>query len=102
MVRVFNYSTNSISLPRTVTGLIKRAETVLKQNNTMNIEEIYFDKLSEDTGSAQSLTVKTLAKFKDFSKHRRPVSNISWKLAREPQVQSGDLSLVQIRKDTVL
>ena len=52
----------------TVTGLIKRTETVLKQNNTMDIEEIYFDnmKRTEDTGSAQSLTVKTLAKFKVF------------------------------------
>ena len=52
----------------TVTGLIKRTETVLKQNNTMDIEEIYFEnmKRTEDTGSAQSLTVKTLAKFKVF------------------------------------
>ena len=50
----------------TVTGLIKRTETVLKQNNTMDIEQIYFEnmKKTEDTGSAQSLTVKTLAKFK--------------------------------------
>ena len=52
----------------TVTGLIKRTETVLKQNNTMDIEEIYFEnmKRTEDTGSATSLTVKTLAKFKVF------------------------------------
>ena len=80
------FFTSQSTPTRTVTGLIKRAETVLKQNNTMNIEEIYFDNMTEDTGSAQSLTVKTLAKFKDFSKHRRPVSNISWKLSREPQV----------------
>ena len=53
----------------TVTGLIKRTETVLKQNNTMDIEEIYFEnmKRTEDTGSATSLTVKTLAKFKVFA-----------------------------------
>ena len=41
----------------TVTGLIKRTETVLKQNNTMNIEEIYFEgmKKSEDSGSSKVL-----------------------------------------------
>ena len=74
----------------TVTGLIKKTETVLKQNNTMDIEEIYFDdmKKTEDAGNAQSLTVKTLAKFKDYSNHRRPVSCISWKCCLEPQVHT--------------
>ena len=66
----------------TVTGLIKKAEKVLKQNNTMNIEEIYFEDLDE-TGSVQTLEVKTLAKFKDFSGHKRPVSYITWKNCQE-------------------
>ena len=71
----------------TVTGLIKKTETILKQNNTMNIEEIYFEDMKvEEGGNAQSLTVKTLAKFKDYSQHRRPVSCISWKYCVEPQV----------------
>ena len=69
----------------TVTGLIKKTETVLKQNNTMDIEEVYFPDL-DDTGSVQSLDVKTLARFKDFSGRRRPVSCISWKKCAEPCV----------------
>ena len=73
----------------TVTGLIKKTETILKQNNTMNIEEIYFEDMKVDEGgNAQSLTVKTLAKFKDYSQHRRPVSSISWKYCLEPQVSN--------------
>ena len=62
----------------TVSGLIKKTERVLKQNNTINIEEIYFED-SDERGSAQSLEVRTLAKFKDFSGNKRPVSCISWK-----------------------
>ena len=62
----------------TVTGLIKKTENVLKQNNTMNIEEIYFEDFDE-AGGTQTLEVKTLAKFKDFSGKKRPVSRISWK-----------------------
>ncbi len=31
----------------TVTGLIKKTENVLKQNNTMNIEDIYFEDFDE-------------------------------------------------------
>ena len=62
----------------TVTGLMKKTENVLKQNNTMNIEEIYFEDFDE-AGGVQTLDVKTLAKFKDFSGKKRPVSCISWK-----------------------
>ena len=62
----------------TVTGLMKKTENVLKQNNTMNIEEIYFEDFDE-AGGIQTLDVKTLAKFKDFSGKKRPVSCISWK-----------------------
>ena len=62
----------------TMVGLMKRTENVLKQNNTMDIDGTYFDNLDE-TGSAQTLEVRTLAKFKDFSGNKRPVSNISWK-----------------------
>ena len=62
----------------TVTGLMKKTENVLKQNNTMNIEEIYFEDFDE-AGGIQTLEVKTLAKFKDFSGKKRPVSRISWK-----------------------
>ena len=38
----------------TVAGLIKKTENVLKQNNTMNIEEIYFEncKKSAEGGSS--------------------------------------------------
>ena len=69
----------------TTSRLMKNMEKVLKQNNTMDIEEVYFPDL-DDTGSVQSLDVKTLARFKDFSGHRRPVSCISWKKCAEPCV----------------
>ena len=42
----------------------------------MDIEEVYFPDL-DDTGSVQSLDVKTVARFKDFSRHRRPVNSVT-------------------------
>ena len=69
----------------TVTGLIKKTENILKQNNTMDIEQIYFEDVDEETGNAQTLEVKTLAKFKDYSGNKRPVSCISWKNCKDPQ-----------------
>ena len=68
----------------TVSGLIKKTENVLRQNNTMNIEQIYFEDV-DDIGNAQTLEVKTLAKFKDHSKHKRPVSSISWQNCENSQ-----------------
>ena len=66
----------------TVTGLIKKTEKILKQNNTMNIEQIYFED-TDERGGGQTLEVRTLAKFKDFSGNKRPVSCISWKNCKE-------------------
>ena len=42
----------------TVTGLIKKTETVLKQNNTMNIEEIYFENHKKTAEGGSSMVKK--------------------------------------------
>ena len=67
----------------TVTGLMKKTENVLKQNNTMNIEEIYFEDFDEASG-IQTLEVKTLAKLRDCSDKKRPLSCISTKNCHLP------------------
>jgi hypothetical protein len=64
---------------------MKSMEKVLRQNNTMDIEEVYFPD-PDDTGHVQSLEVKTLARFKDSSGRRRPVSCIAWRKGPEPCV----------------
>ena len=51
---------------------------VLQQNNVMDIEEQYFSDL-EDNFEPPTLTTRTLARFKDFSSRRRPVSSLTWK-----------------------
>ena len=61
----------------TMSSLIKKTESVLKQNNTMNIEEIYFDEIEDCSETGGTIEVKTLAKFKDFSGSKSPVSCIS-------------------------
>jgi len=43
----------------TVTGLMKKTENVLKQNNTMNIEEIYFEDFDEEENLAKEFTKAT-------------------------------------------
>ena len=64
---------------------IKLAETVskvLKENNTVNLEQIYFTEgeqslqLPDDVDSKDRVSV--ICKLKDFSKRRRPVSCLSW------------------------
>ena len=57
----------------------------LKQNQTMtDIEQTYFEEEGEeDSADPRALAdpaqaVKVVAKFKDFSKRRRPVSHVSW------------------------
>ena len=75
---MFKYST---------TKLGKSMEKVLKQNITLDIEELYFTDVEEApdhevclirlfSGSfpRQAKRVKVVAKLKDFSNHRRPVS----------------------------
>ena len=75
---MFKYST---------TKLGKSMEKVLKQNITLDIEELYFTDVeeapdhevcltSQSSGSfpRQAKRVKVVAKLKDFSNHRRPVS----------------------------
>ena len=61
---MFKYST---------TKLGKTMEKVLKQNITLNIEELYFTDV-EEPPDYNAKKVKVVAKFKDFSKHKRPVS----------------------------
>ena len=57
----------------------------LKQNQTMtDIEQTYFEEESEEEAADPraladpAQAVKVVAKFKDFSKRRRPVSHVSW------------------------
>ena len=64
---------------------IKLAQTiskVLKENNTVNLEQIYFsagdhNQNFEDDGDGKD-QVTVICKLKDFSKRRRPVSCLSW------------------------
>ena len=60
--------------------LAKSITSVLLQNQTLNdIEEPYYDEYEErDVVSDPSKAVKIVAKFKDFSKRRRPVSHLAW------------------------
>ena len=54
----------------TVTGLIKKTETVLKQNNTMNIEEIYFENHKKTAEGGSSMVIIILKHRKmQFPKH---------------------------------
>jgi hypothetical protein len=62
----------------TTTRLMKNVEKVLQQNNVMDIEELYFLDL-EDNSESSTLTTKTLARFKDNSGRRRPVGCLAWK-----------------------
>ena len=64
---------------------IKLAQTIsklLKENNTVNLEQIYFTderengKIFDDTDSKARVTI--ICKLKDFSQRRRPVSCLSW------------------------
>lgn len=68
---MFKYST--LKLAKSITS-------VLLQNQTLNdIEEPYYDEDEErDVVSDPSKAVKIVAKFKDFSKRRRPVSHLAW------------------------
>ena len=52
-------------------------ENTLKQNNTLDIEEMYFDDIEPEEDIHNEKFV-AMAKFKDFSGHRRPVSSLSW------------------------
>ena len=62
----------------TTSKLSEKMEKILQQNNVINIEELYFDDIEENT-EPSTLTTRTLAKFKDFSNKRRPVSCLAWK-----------------------
>ena len=61
---------------------IKLAETIsklLKENNTLNLEQIYFTEEKEtDDSETSPARVTIICKLKDFSKRRRPVSCLSW------------------------
>ena len=64
---------------------IKLAQTiskVLKENNTVNLEQIYFTDEKETTKiideNESEARVTIICKLKDFSKRRRPVSCLSW------------------------
>ena len=62
----------------TINRLMNSMEKVFKQNNVMDIEELYFEDM-EDSTEPSTLMTKTLARFKDFSGRRRPVSCLAWK-----------------------
>ena len=61
---------------------IKLAETIsklLKENNTVNLEQIYFTDEKESSNIMDDNDrVTIICKLKDFSKRRRPVSCLSW------------------------
>ena len=61
----------------TTTKLGKVMENVLKQNNTLNLEEMYFEDV-EPVLDVNKKMVVTMAKFKDHSGRRRPVSCLAW------------------------
>ena len=61
----------------TTTKLGQTMAKALKQNNTLNLEEMYFDDIEESPGS-NSKKVTIIAKLKDFSGRRRPVSCLAW------------------------
>ena len=75
----------------TTLKLAKSITSVLIQNQTLNdIEETYYDEEEEKTNvSDPRKAVKIVAKFKDFSKRRRPVSHLSW-------LRSSSSSLVAV------
>ena len=52
-------------------------ENILKQNSTLDLEESYFDDI-EPASDIDKERVVAIAKFKDFSGHRRPVSSLAW------------------------
>ena len=52
-------------------------EKTLKQNNTIDLAEIYFDD-DEPEADVENDRIMAIAKFKDFSGHRRPVSSLAW------------------------
>ena len=67
----------------TVIKLAESVDDVLKQNQTLNnMEQKYFEKsINDELESRRGITGKAVtivAKFKDFSKRRRPVSDVSW------------------------
>ena len=52
-------------------------ENTLKQNNTFDIEGMYFDDVEPEEDIHKEKFI-SMAKFKDFSGYRRPVSSLSW------------------------
>ena len=61
-------------------------ENTLKQNNTLDIEGMYFEDIEPEENIHKKKFI-AMAKFKDFSGRRRPVSSLSW------QVSGGSASL---------
>ena len=61
----------------TTTRLGETMAKALKQNNTLNLEEIYFEDVEETPGSS-SKKVTIIGKLKDFSGRKRPVSCLAW------------------------
>ena len=55
---------------------------VLKQNNTLNLEEMYFEDVEVEEEGNKKMIV-TMAKFKDASQRRRPVSGLSWQKVQQ-------------------
>ena len=65
---MFHYTTVRLGL---------RMENTLMQNNTMDLEEMYFEEVESEEDIEEEKVI-TIARFKDFSGHKRPVSCLSW------------------------
>ena len=66
----------------TTTRVCDTMAKALKQNNTLNLEEIYFEE-AEENPSSNSKKVTIIAKLKDFSGRKRPVSCLAWQRVKK-------------------
>ena len=71
----------------TISKLIERTERVLMQNNVIDIEEQYFTDIQEDLDNS-TLMPKIVAKYKDFSRKRRPISCLCFEPTKVNSISS--------------
>lgn len=79
-----------------MTKLIMRMEKEIKQNQTMNLETIYYEAGSaecDDDTEEEDDKVHTVTRFKDMSGKKRPVSSLCWQAGEETSIGTAYLSI---------